>query len=426
MKHLKRVKVHEHIAEPLAESSAVKKGDKHPDRVPKDAFQKLSLEKVDQRWVAPSTTLMELRETALAFMDTDPCNDAAGASTGGPSYPTFCRAFHRGWVNRIKFRTEGQHALCTDSARWKAFRKNAFSQQDIARCKLGLQAHLASMMADRRLDASLNQLAADAVSGAGERSSDGLVAPLSMTIDAMDSSKFLLPRNLANTKQFQALHKAEVKMICVLVEGLEEFYFIMHPGVAKDSNLQMSLLTHVLGLVRGRLAAAGGGIAEMPRDLRVHSDNAPSEGKNQHVMKWAGALVAENYFEKVTLTMFRCGHSHSKIDQRFSEVRNALHESPVLETPEDFKKAIEERVKPRAGRRLSVEIVHGSHDFKAHFDTLGVTVSGHTQTHEKFMKFEQAVHYFAFETLDRHLRDNNCNEGDIMNTFGLPMRLGLV
>ena len=136
-----------------------------------------------------------------------------------------------------------------------------------------------------------------------------------MTIDAMDSSKFLLPRNLANTKQFQALHKAEVKMICVLVEGLQEFYFIVDPGVAKDSNLQMSLLTHVLGLVRARLASEG---IDMPQDLRIHSDNAPSKGKNQHVMKWAGALVAEGYFEKVILTMFRCGHSHSKIDQRFN------------------------------------------------------------------------------------------------------------
>ena len=162
--------VHQNIAEPLAESTLLRKDDKNPSTNHIDA--------------AP--------ETALSFMDLDSMPQ---------EYSTFCRQLHRAWSHRLKFRTEGQHALCTDCARWKQ------------RCKLGLQAHLSSMMADRRLDPHLNQLAAEAVTGAG--CSDGVAAHLTMTIDAMDSSKFVLPRNLANMKQFLKLHKAEVKMSAV-------------------------------------------------------------------------------------------------------------------------------------------------------------------------------------------------------------------
>ena len=124
--------------------------------------------------------------------------------------------------------------------------------------------------------------------------------------------------------------------------------------------------------------------------------------------------------------MSRCGHSHLKIDQKFSEVHGALCQSPVLEVPQDFKVAIEPRVKPRGGRKLSVEIINNSRDYKLHFQNLGNTVSGHTQTREKFLRFEQAVHVFQFERFESYTEDQpgTAWAQDIVNIPGLATTLG--
>ena len=360
----------------------------------------------DERWVSPTSTLQDLRDTGLAFMDSTPERI--------PSYSTFVRVFHRSWAKKIKFRTEGQHAVCADCARWKEFRKHAYSREDVQRCKEGFQNHLASMMADRRVDAHLNQIAVDSVIGHPCESASTI---LSMTIDAMDSSKFVCPRNMGASKEFTHLHKPELRMVSVLVEGLKEHYFVLMPDLIKNSNLQMTLLTHAIATSFETLVAQG---LHMPKELRVHSDNAPGEGKNQYMMKWAAHLVHLGYFEKATLSMFRCGHSHSKIDQRFSEVRGALCAATVLQTPDDFQKTITEHVFPRSGRSLSCDIIDASEDYKSYYEDLGVQVSGHTQTFKKFEQNLQAVHYFCFQKLGQL---SEAEAQQVANPFGTTPQL---
>ena len=54
------------------------------------------------------------------------------------------------------------------------------------------------------------------------------------------------------------------------------------------------------------------------------------------------------------------GHTHDKLDHTFSVIMNILIRMVELETPEDFKRAIEENYKPTGGKSLIVVICPGT------------------------------------------------------------------
>lgn len=151
----------------------------------------------------------------------------------------------------------------------------------------------------------------------------------------------------------------------------------------------------------------------MPKMLRIHSDNASGEGKNQIMFKFAAWLVWKGLFNEVILTQFRVGHSHSKIDQRFSECRTVLAEAPVLEDPDSFVKALG-RVKPREGRFNKAEQIHAAVNFKGFFELLGISVSGHTQTQQKTAMNQEACHVFSFIRRGNHEQ----RSPNVRNPFG--------
>lgn len=112
----------------------------------------------------------------------------------------------------------------------------------------------------------------------------------------------------------------------------------------------------------------------MPAILRLHSDNASSEGKNQYILKTLGMLIHRQCFREIHMTQFRVGHSHWKVDQRFSEVRSLLSSCKELQTPEAFGDAVKTGLKPRQGRALIVEHINAAMDFKSMVASLPMEV----------------------------------------------------
>ena len=157
-------------------------------------------------------------------------------------------------------------------------------------------------------------------------------------------------------------------MIGGIVEGLTEHYILADQDIVKNADLQCTLIGLLLQESFHDLQARGG---ELPRHLRIHTDNATGEGKNQPVFYLASWMVKRKLFDSVTLSQFRVGHSHGKPDQRFSEVRYALSQTSVLEDPSLFAAAIQNGVKPREGRALKVHQVGASLEF-IFFPTFGV------------------------------------------------------
>ena len=139
---------------------------------------------------------------------------------------------------------------------------------------------------------------------------------LMVTIDAMDKSKWLVPRSLDSSKRLAALWRPALHVVGVLIAGVLEYFAIVEPDVKADSDLQQTLLARALDLAEDELRKRGKG---MPWKVIFHSDNTSKEGRNSQLLLFATALVSSQRFAEVSLAMFRVGHTHTQ--QAGSEIQ---------------------------------------------------------------------------------------------------------
>ena len=104
----------------------------------------------------------------------------------------------------------------------------------------------------------------------------------------------------------------------------------MRVGREENANLQATLVGRLLQQVYTVMESRN---IPLGSNLKVHTDNATSEGKNQVIMKLMGYLVWKHAFRSAEMSQFRVGHSHNKQDQRFGCVATALARSRRLEVP---------------------------------------------------------------------------------------------
>ena len=376
--------VYENMAEHLAESDSFVKAKKSlasARGAPTSFVWQNAQGPTVVKWLPPGTTLSELKEYSVVF----------NPDVTATSFSTFSRVYHTQWQDWLKIRAEGQHSKCNDCAKLKAWRRQCISKEDCDLVQKQLQEHIASMKEDRRVDGVINSQAQQSAKG---EVADPDKTVLSLTIDGMDSAKFKIPRRLEATKAFQGLWRPECRFIGCLAEGISENFFIGDCDLVKDSNLDLTLISHVVHEAQAELERRG---VAMPAVLRLHSDNASAELKNQVCFKYCAWLIHRHLFKEIVVSMFRVGHSHGKIDQRFSECRSILVDTPNLETPASFLEALK-KVKAREGRALNLEEIHASLNFSQFFSELDVQVSGHTQTKKKSEQGEEAVHVFTFQS----------------------------
>ena len=265
------------------------------------------------------------------------------------------------------------------------------SSADQALVKKELEQHRKVVMRDREVDhwlQSMSKVACGIAPGVPQQSL------LSICIDAMDAAKFRCPRNVSASKEFQGLWRPEIHLLGA-VSPVCEHYILCDADLKKDASMQVTVLSSALDITHRKLAARG---RDMPTELRVHTDNATAEGKNQTMLKFAARLICKGHFDRVSLTQFRVGHSHGLNDQRFSECREVLSASPVLEEPSAYQEVLQKGLAAREKRDLDVQLLHATADWKRFFETLEVNVSGHTQTHQKKVAGQDAVHCFLLTT----------------------------
>ena len=390
---------HDNMAEHLAESDNFVKAKKSLAAI----AGKSSAAGLDEiqgpkqvKWLPPGTTLTELRDFSTSF----------NGEIRPPSFATFSRVYHSQWQNFLKVRTERQHSKCADCQKLKAWRRQCQSKQDVELVQKHLEDHISSMRADRKADANINMIAQQTAKG--ELTDPGQTI-LSLVIDGMDEAKFKIPKRVDASKQMAALWRPECRFIGCLAEGLTENFFIGDVDLIKDANMDLTIVSHVIHEAQSTFESRG---LELPSLLRLHSHNASGELKNQCTMKYCAWLCHRSMFKEIWLTQFRVGHSHGKIDQRFSVCRGILADNSNLETPTAFLNALQ-KVQPQEGRTLNLEQIHATVDFQSFFSTLEVSVSGHTQTKSKTEKGEEAVHTFIFV-----LRKNLASDGPpVTETF---------
>ncbi len=320
---------YEHLAEPFADHSLAKTCDLDVLAAPAAAAGLPARE-----WVAApgcSTAATASTENvrflpAMSFAELFELYQATSSDTTKASRSTFRRCYRTSWKKTLKFRHVGVQSKCPDCERFKEFRRQATSPEDAAAVSTQYRKHLSDMHLDRTIDARIAALAEKAVAGEVPREADDSI--LSCCLDGMDQAKFRVPRNLSLSKDFQNLWRPELHTTGAICDGVLESYWLAGPDVSKDSNLQVTLVSRLLEQTVAALAAKG---IPMPSLLRVHTDNATSEGKNQTMMKFCAWLIFQGAFRSVEMSQFRVGHTHNKQDQRFGSVAMALARATQLE-----------------------------------------------------------------------------------------------
>ena len=77
----------------------------------------------------------------------------------------------------------------------------------------------------------------------------------------------------------------------------------------------------------------------------MQSDNTVKELRNQYQARMQCCLVQQYIFQSCTEGHLGVGHTHEDVDGCLSLAKAALDATPVLETPADVKRCLEQRLK---------------------------------------------------------------------------------
>ena len=287
------------------------------------------------------------------------------------SWSTFTRAWSR-WQAILGIRPPQVHSRCDDCAKYSKFRRLQSSPADTQAVTESYNRHIREVFADRGIVTSLETSAEQAA-----RNDDLQLPHLVLTIDAMDKSKWQVPRQLDNTKKLAALWRPCLHLVGALVAGVLEYFAVLEADVRGDSDCQQTLLSRALELAEEELRSCG---KSMPTRLVFHNDNTSKEGRNSMLLQFAAVLVGTQRAEEVTIAMFKVGHTHNRLDQRFAVIAKLLARASSLETPADYISFLQEHYKPARNVKLVVEEVGGAHHWRMFFDHLATHFAGMTGT----------------------------------------------
>lgn len=203
--------------------------------------------------------------------------------------------------------------------------------------------------------------------------SQGHLPCLVLTIDGMDKSKFMLPRQLRSSKTLSGLWRPSIKLVGILCSGLFELYCLMEADMKGDSNSQQSLISRACDLAQEECERRG---LAFPTRCFVLQDNTAREGRNTGMLLWCTVMVSTSRFVECSLLYWRVGHTHNRLDQRFGCMAQLLSTAPSLETPQQYCDFLRQNYRPARGVRVVVELWPGSHDWSRMFAPLQTQYRG--------------------------------------------------
>lgn len=296
------------------------------------------------------------------------------------SRSTFRKAWEK-WRRFLPLKNSGEGSKCNACASLTLQRSEATEPSERVRIDGLKQAHLQTVMADRNFSVRCNKAASrpDVWQTAKNQS---LFCKLE--IDGMDQSKFSIPRmkQMAGTSSYSKCWRPAVHVTVALLFGQIEYYAVMRPDLAKDSNMNATITCRVLDLMQEKLDALGAGHS-FPGELVVMCDNTPREAKNSHFGCFLSSLVGRSLFSATEVHFLQVDHTHNELDQRFSTLASHIKQADVIEDIADLVLYLQTHVTAAANRTLIVEELNSTMDFKKYLSSVNLHLSGLTSTHMK-------------------------------------------
>ena len=103
-------------------------------------------------------------------------------------------------------------------------------------------------------------------------------------------------------KQWEAAWRPELLNTLVLCHGLADLFYVASCDQRKDSNHQLTVLSHALKAIADIVAEKS---LPMPGHVCIQQDNTTREGRNQWTMLWGAHLVASGLMSSVTFAFYQ-------------------------------------------------------------------------------------------------------------------------
>lgn len=219
----------------------------------------------------------------------------------------------------MRFRTESQHAQCSECVKHKTLLKS-LGRHMAARAKQleHYHAHLKSQYCDRCLyweARGLSRLRGHTVT---------------IICDGMDQSKWEIPRSpICKGKDFSTFQKARCHVACALAHGRCVVYFVSAPDTKKDGNASTEMLSYILGVLHRQ------GLHLPSTALVLQHDNTCREFKNHNGMRWCISQVSAGNLASISCQFLRTGHTHEDIDQQFGRLGKFMQKYRDIQTPSE-------------------------------------------------------------------------------------------
>ncbi|XP_035657687.1 uncharacterized protein LOC118403209 isoform X2 [Branchiostoma floridae] len=228
---------------------------------------------------------------------------------------TFYRLLRKRFSS-VKFPKESRHGHCKDCNMIRDQCRHARSDSEVAEVNFHRDSHASNYKGARQKYYKHNQKAID--------SPDKYI---SLMMDGMDQKSTRVPHFGKGTKDTIKVTPLPLYLVGVLLASPALLFVFLDANLfPHGSNLSVTCLSMTF------LKMLQSGI-RLGTTLYIQMDNCYRECKSKYILFFCWLLVKRKIFKKVKVSYMMVGHTHDKIDQRFSVLTRSLEGKNITTVP---------------------------------------------------------------------------------------------
>ena len=245
-----------------------------------------------------------------------------------PSLSQFKRVWKK-WRQVIKRRKHSEHKQCSECWRLLQAMRRTSNVMTKANLLKQFQHHVNTTLTDRIIYYAFRS------------NSRRLFLMLCIMCDSMDKSKWPIPRLERLPKNWEKLRRGTMTISLVRVHGFGDHWFVQDETVSHGSDNYLTLIYTALQYTFETCQAHRKPWLE---HVSVHTDNTPSQAKNQYGVLGIGMLSAKLTFSSSAQQHLQVGHSHEDADQSFGVANSTISKQKTWQTPREVVQMLRDKL----------------------------------------------------------------------------------